>query len=106
MSSATSTATCTDCAAGLPFWHQSSWLPNGKYHMLYLYLFIHIQLILGQFETFILSDAKQQRSLRLLLCGELCEELLYFILEHTELKLQGMTNGTVSKYEFADKTCW
>lgn len=38
-----------------------------------------------------------------LLCGKLCRELLYFILEHTELKLQRMTNGIISKYELADK---
>lgn len=32
-----------------------------------------------------------------LLCGKLCEELLSFILEHTEHKLQRMTNSTAVK---------
>lgn len=65
----------------------------------------------GHFQTFILSDEEQQRSLRLLpdpivlLCGKLCEELLSFILEHTEPKLQRMTNRTSSKYKLADNKC-
>lgn len=65
----------------------------------------------GHFWTFILSDDEQQRSLRLLsdptllLCGKLCEELLNFILEHPEPKLQRMTNRTISKYELADNKC-
>lgn len=40
-----------------------------------------------------------------LLCGKLCQELLSFILEHPEPRLQRMTNRTISKYELADNKC-